>query len=182
MLRAIFSSILSALRGLAGFIFSFGIAPLRLFDRLLGGDGGGAAQEIPVVRPYDAATPHDGADTQALHLEIANKVMAWAADSIVADRPVALPAGMPVPLKQWLPGLTRQECEVLINASEKAVSAHLQKLFALPEVRNVRRLDPIAEWAAEPKPDLDQGSPSFAAFTDVGWPARSKLRARAWRS
>ena len=182
MLKAIFASILSALRAFGGFVFTFGLAPFRLFDNLFGGAGGGRAADIPQVRPYDAARPRDAADSQALHLLNANKIMTWAADSIVADRPVALPAGLPIALREWAPGLTRRECEMLINADEKAVSAHIQKMFALPEVRVVRRLEAIQEWPAEPQPMFDQGSPSFAAFTDGGWPARSMLRARTERS
>ena len=77
MLKAIFSSILSALHGLAGFIFS---VPFRLFGHLFGGAGGDHAAEIPQVRPYDAAMPRDGVDAQAVHLANANKLMAWAAD------------------------------------------------------------------------------------------------------
>ena len=182
MLKAIFSSILSALRGLAGFVFSFGLVPFRLLGFLFGGAGGGQAAEIPQVRPYDAAKPRDAADGHAIHLVNANKLMAWAADSIVADRPVDLPAGLPIALREWAPGLTRRECEMLINADEMEVSAHIQKLFALPGVQVVRRLEAIQEWPAEPQPMVDQGSPSFASFTDGGWPARSMLRARTGQS
>ena len=48
------------------------------------------------------------------------------------------------------------------------VSAHIQKLFALPGVRVVRCLEATQEWAAEPQPEFHQGSPSFVSYTDGG--------------
>jgi hypothetical protein len=182
MIRSILAAIASAFgafRRLFGTIF---MAPFRFIDRLLVGGDGGSPVEIPQVQPHD---PVAGFDRQALYIEIANKIMAWAADSIVADRPVALAArDIPRDVREWLPGLTRSECVAIINADENGVSAHLQRLFALPGVRPVQRLPGLSEWEAEPSAsfEFDEGSASFVSYADGGWPVRSRARARTLQS
>jgi hypothetical protein len=186
MLKAIFTFLASALRSVAGVIGSIAMAPIRFVDRLLVGGPGASPQEIsaPEVRPYDGdAEPADDFDSrQMFYLEIANKVMAWAGDSIVADAPAPLPAKLPRALREWLPGLTRAECIAIISADEIGVSSHLQQMFALPGVRTVQCLAPLVEWPAEPSFAFDEGSPSFISYAACGWPARSRALARASQS
>jgi hypothetical protein len=164
MLKAVFSAIASALRSFAGVMGHVAMAPIRFIDRLLVGDTGGSPPEIQDVRRYDDAEPIDSADRHAMYIELANNVMAWAANSIVDDAMAPLPAKLPIALREWLPGMTRDECIALINADEKAVSAHIQRLFGLPGVRPVQRLTPLREWPAEPSLAFDEGSPSFVSY------------------
>jgi hypothetical protein len=164
MLKFVFSAIASALRSIGRVVGVIAMAPLRLIDRLLIGGDGGYPQEIPEVRRREDGEPKDAADSYAFYLELANKIMAWAADSIIADAPAPLPPRLPIALREWLPGLTRAECETLINADETAVSSHIQRLFALPGVRPVQRLAPLREWPEEPSLAFDEGSPSFVSY------------------
>jgi hypothetical protein len=164
MLKSILSGIASALRAIGRAVFGIAMVPLRLVDRLLVGGDGGSPQEIPEVRRYEDGEPKDAADSYAFYLELANRIMTWAADSIVADAPASLPPRLPIALREWLPGVTRAECEVLINADEKAISAHIQRAFPLPGVRLVQRLAPLLEWPREPSSNLNEGSPSFVSY------------------
>jgi hypothetical protein len=163
MLKAIFSSIVSALRSVASVMGRVAMAPIRFIDRLLVGGDGGSPPEIQEVRRYDDTESIDSADRQAMYIELANRIMAWAADSIVDDAPAPLPAKLPIALREWLPGVTRDECCVLLNADEKAVSAHIQRLFALRGLRPVQHLTPLREWPAEPSLPFDEGSLSFVS-------------------
>ncbi|WP_334381401.1 MULTISPECIES: hypothetical protein [unclassified Bradyrhizobium] len=174
---------MSALRAFGRVVGRMAVAPLRLIDRVLVGDSG-SPQEIPEVRPYDNGEATDSFDRQAIYAEVANRIMTWAADSVVAGRPVPLAArDIPIDLREWLPGLTRDECLALIRADEKAVSAHLQQMFPLPGVRPVQRLPRLQMWPAEPSLAFDEGSPGFLSYaTDAGWPVRSRARARIARS
>lgn len=183
MLRSIFTSIASALRSIWRVIFRIGIAPLRFIDRVLVGGDYSSPQEIPEVRPHDGAEPTDNFDRQAHYLTVANRIVTWAADSIAAGRPLPLPSNnIPIGLREWAPGLTRDECCVLIKADEEAVSAHLQGLFALPGVRRVSRLSPLTVWPAGTLPAFDRGSAGFVSCAVGDWPARLRARARAERS
>jgi hypothetical protein len=164
MLKSVLLSIVSALRSVAGVIGRIAMAPLRCIDRVLVRGDGGSPREIPEVRRYDDAEPLDAADRQAMYIELANRIMAWAADSIVDDAPAPLPEKLPIGVREWLPGMTRDECRALINAHEKAVSAHIQRLFALPGLRPVQPLTPLREWPAEPSLAFDEGSPSFVSY------------------
>jgi hypothetical protein len=182
MLRSIFAAIASSFGAFARLFGIIFMAPFRLIDRVLVGGDDGSPHEIPQVQPPD---PVDGFDRQACYAEVANRIMVWAADSIVADRPVALEArDIPRDVREWLPGLTRADCVAIISADEKGVSAHLQRLFALPGVRPVQRLPVLSKWEAEPSASLefDEGSPSFVSYADGGWPARSRARARTLQS
>lgn len=184
MLKSIVTSIASALRAIGRLAGAIAIAPIRFTDRVLVGGEPGSPPEIPEVRPYEYGEEADGFDRQALYIEFANLVMAWAADSVVAGRPVPLAVrDIPLDVREWLPGLTRDECLAIISTDEKAVSAHLQCLFTLRNLRPVQRLTPLKMWPVEPSLAFDEGSPSFIAYaTDAGWPARSHARARASQS
>jgi hypothetical protein len=167
-----FSGIAAALRSIGSAVFGIAMAPLRLIDRLLGSDGGGASPQIPDVRAYDESEPIDAHDRMAMYIEIANRILAWAADSIIGDAPAPLPPNLPIQIREWLPGLTRAECGTLINADEKAVSAHLQQAFPLPGVRPVQRLTPMLEWPREPSSKFNEGSPSVVSYAAGYGPAR----------
>jgi hypothetical protein len=172
MLKSIFAGIASALRSIGRFVFGVAMAPFRFVDRILGGDGGDSFPPIPEVKAYDESEPFDRDDRQAMYIEIANWILAWAADSIIDAAPAALPPRLPIALREWLPGLTRAECETLINADEKAVLAHIQQAFPLPGVRPVQRLTPLREWPREPSIGWDEGSPSLVSYAAGSGPAR----------
>ncbi|HEX7883542.1 MAG TPA: hypothetical protein VF499_12475 [Afipia sp.] len=182
MIKTIITAIASALRAFVRVAGAIAMSPLRLVDRVLYGDRPPAFEApVPYSRGVDEAS--DGFDRQEMYLELANRIIAWAAESIEADRPVQL-AGRDIPraVRSWLPGLTRAECAAIIGSDERAVSAHLQKLFLLPGVRPVQRLPRLREWPAEPAPANDAGSPSFIFFADAGLPERPPARAQAVRS
>ncbi|HEX7883575.1 MAG TPA: hypothetical protein VF499_12655 [Afipia sp.] len=181
MIKTIITAITSALRALVRVAGAIAMSPLRLVDRVLYGDRPPAI-EAPAPCQY-GDEPSDAEARQAMYLELANRIVWWAAESIEVDRPAPLAArDIPLAVRAWLPGLTRAECAAIIGADERAVSAHLQKLFSLPGVRPVERLPRLQEWPEEPAPANDAGSPSFIYFADAGWPAQQRARAQAEQS
>jgi hypothetical protein len=151
MLRRIFSAIASALAWLIG-----------LPGRLLGGIFGGPLAPPPEgdgplvseLREELAARQGEAVD----HDKTARLVLLWCADSIVADRPVPVPSSLPRDVKEWMKGLSREECERVISSDKTAISAHVRKLFALPGVRRVQPLA-AAEWS--PAPVSIEPAPEF---------------------
>ncbi|MHC2844830.1 hypothetical protein [Bradyrhizobium diazoefficiens] len=121
--------------------------------RLLGGLFGGSltpppAGDSPLVADLkEELAARQGEDVD--HAKDARLVLLWCADSIVADRPVPVPSSLPRVVKEWLKGLSRDECELVISWEKTAISAHIRKLYALPGVRPVQPL-PAAKWAPAP--------------------------------
>jgi hypothetical protein len=160
LLRAIISAIVNALRSGARFLGRAAAFPLRLINGLSG--GGGDVPELP--EPEPCRDPENtSVDNQAVYREIVLAVMRWAAESIVADRPEPVPPRLPRPVQEWLPGLSRDECWRLMNASERDISAHMQGLFAIDAVPKVRPLQ-AKEWPPEPAVPAAVGHPSFSAY------------------
>jgi hypothetical protein len=160
MVKAIISAIVSALRSLGRIAGRIATAPLRAINRILGVDDGSDPGDAPDVARYtgDDEAPATGPDLDAVYRELANIVMAWAANSIVSGQPAPLPPKMPRDLSAWLPGISLDETHVLINADEMAVSSHLRSRELIRGVRSVRPLE-AAVWPEEPDLAFDQGSP-----------------------
>ncbi|CUT11470.1 hypothetical protein BF49_2550 [Bradyrhizobium sp.] len=157
-MRALISAIISALKS----AFACGLAVLSAPFRMFGGGGGqGMPPEIPMPQPYvDKPAPRD---MTAVYDEIARILMTWAADSIIADEPVPVPPKLPREFREWLPGLSRDECDKLMEADKMAVSAHVRGLFAIPGVRKVMPLRAVV-WP--PEAPIEE-SPGFAAIAKL---------------
>lgn len=168
MLRSILSAIRTALKGAFSFVWEAFCLPGRLFAGLLGGAANGPpAGDSPLVSDFksELAERKSLADN---HVKVARSVLAWAADSIIADKPASVPAWLPRELKNWLPGLTREEVETLISADNQAISAHVRRMFALNGVRKVQPLKP-AEWP--PEPVSVEPAPEFVRYATAPRPA-----------
>ena len=129
--------------------------------RMLAGFGGGGGYDVPELAPPTDPAEREGevADMErrmAEGLTMANLLIRHAADCVVADDIVAPPAELPPELRAWARGLSRDECEILLDSDDKAVSAHIRGLFPLPGLRKVGPLEPKA-WASDrsPEPDLE---------------------------
>jgi hypothetical protein len=166
MLKSIVAAVVSALKSIGRIAGIVSMAPLHMIDRLLGGESGYVVPPAPELAPLQDDTT-DPVDNSEMYAQLANAVMAWAANSLVDDQPAALPPRLPLAVREWLPGLTRDECSAFINTDERAVSAHLRGLVELPCVRTVGRLTPFREWPPEEKervPSFDTGSHSFVSY------------------
>ncbi|MHC2576578.1 hypothetical protein ACVI1J_001710 [Bradyrhizobium diazoefficiens] len=168
MLRSILSAIGAALKGAFFFVWE----ALRLQGRLFAGLLGGAADGPPAGdSPLVSDLKSELAERKSLadnHDKIARSVLAWAADSIIDDRPAPVPTWLPRELKNWLPGLTRNEVETLISADNQAFSAHVRRIYVLKGVRKVQPLEP-AEWA--PEPVSVEPAPEFVRYATGPRPA-----------
>jgi len=153
-MRAIFFAIMSALSTAFRFAGRVVTWPLRLF----GGGGLAVPPEVQMPVPFE---PPPAPDRGEIYDAIAQAMMSWCADSICADRPVVLPPGLPIAIREWAPGLNREECWEIMGADKMAVSAHITGLFTLPGVRKVQPLARIDEWTAEP---MKMESAGFAAI------------------
>ncbi|QOZ66392.1 hypothetical protein [Bradyrhizobium arachidis] len=168
MLRSILSAIGAALKGAFFFVWEALRLPGRLFAGLLGGTADGPpAGDSPLVSDLksELAERKSLADT---HDKIARSVLAWAADSIIDDRPAPVPTWLPRELKNWLPGLTRDEVETLVSSDNQAISAHIREIYALNGVRKVQPL-PAAEWP--PEPVSVEPAPEFVRYATAPRPA-----------
>src|SRR4051812_1478274 len=152
-MKSLFGSILSALKsGLAavGRVLTW---PLRALASI-GGGGGGGIPELP--EPHDPGEPYDAvADLEKKMTEgllLANLLIVHCANSVVNDAPAMPPETLPQDLRDWAQGLSRAECDAILGADEKSISAHIRGLFALPGVRQVQPL-PRAVWAPETSPE-----------------------------
>jgi hypothetical protein len=162
VLKAVFSAIVGALKAAGRILGRVVATPFRMLDGLLGGGGPPVPPEIPEVLPPEPVEPTF--DRAAMYADIANAVMAWCADSVISDRPVALPPHLPIALREWMPGLNRAECSTLMNADKIAVSDHLERTVALPGVRSVQPLRPLREWPAALALVVAPETASFAAI------------------
>lgn len=162
MLKAIVSAFVGALKAAGRILGRVVATPFRMLDGPLGGDGPPVPPEIPEVLPPEPVEPTS--DRAAMYADIANVVMTWCADSVISDRPVALPPRLPIALREWMPGLNRDECFTLMNADKITVSDHLERTFPLPGVRPVQPLRPLPEWPAAPAPVVAPETAGFAAI------------------
>jgi hypothetical protein len=149
-MRSILSAIGAAMRGTLNVLKSVVSLPGRIIGAVFGGGvDAGAAPELPQLRDLENELA-GRFDRTALYENIARSVMGWCADSIIADRPQPLPPGLPIAVREWLSGLTREECDIIINADKTAVSSHVQNAFTIQGVRRLGRLPALREWPAEP--------------------------------
>lgn len=163
MLKAMLSAIVAGLKACARMVGTMLLAPLRM---IRGADHPDVLPEIELPPPYEAQPE----DRTQIYQDIARAIMNWALDSITAGRPVALPAGLPLAVKEWLPGLRPDECWELMEANPLAVSKHIQGLSPLSGVRTVQSLPWLEEWPAERLKTATTGLPSTAVLPNE--PAR----------
>jgi hypothetical protein len=166
MLRSVITAVVSALRSLGRLVGRTTAAPFVALNSLIGGGGGvaGAPIEIPEVAAPEVVVPSKAVDNTRLYEDIAIAVMTWCADSLIADTPAPVSTKLPLGVREWLPGLTRVECDAIIEADKTAVSAHLQRLFDLHGVRPVQPLRPLREWPPAPMPMMAPDTDGFAAI------------------
>jgi hypothetical protein len=134
-------------------ILSACVAGLKAFGRaatwplraLIGGGGGGMPALEAVAEDAALDPTADREAAMATGAAMAELVLAWAANSIIDDAPAHLPDVLTDELKSWARGLSREECECILEAEEHAISAHIQGVFLLPGVRRVQPL-PTADW------------------------------------
>ncbi|MCK1341009.1 hypothetical protein IVB38_34590 [Bradyrhizobium sp. 38] len=156
-MRAIISAIISALKSAFGVAAAVLVAPFRYLASMTGG-GQAAPPEMRMPEPIESAPAR--VDMTKMYDEIAAAIMSWSVDSIIADGPVAAPPKAPREVREWLQGLTRDECAVLMESDKMSISSHLIGLFSIPGVRKVQPLT-VTAWPAEP---VSFGSAGFAAI------------------
>ncbi len=165
---SILSAIRSAIKGAFAFIWETLLLPGRLLGCLLGGSMAPLPSgDSPLVR--DLKTELAGRQASLdNHQKIAKAVHNWCVDSIIENKPAAVPCWLPRDVKGWLRGLTRDECECVIPADKEAISAHVRRLFPLKGLRAVQPLAP-AEWPAEPV--WKDPAPRFVQYASIAKPA-----------
>jgi hypothetical protein len=164
MLKSILSAVAASLMAAFRFVGRAVTTPLTWF----GGSGHATPGPVPLPQPLDAEPQPDQSQ---IYDDIARIIMSWCADAIIADGSQPLPPGMPIALREWMPGLTRKECWEIMDADRMAVSSHLQRCFALPGVRPVQPLSRMWEWPTEPVMMESAGFAAIAALET--WPARA---------
>ncbi|OSJ32549.1 hypothetical protein BSZ19_18535 [Bradyrhizobium japonicum] len=160
MLKNIVSAIGAALRGVFALARSFVSIPGRLASVLFGGAAAPPAEDTPAVQDLAAQVAQADAEARDNYAQISAAIWRWCVDSLIAEGPVAVPAWLPRPVKEWLPGLTPQEAETIVSADKQAIQAHVCGLYGLPGVSKVQRLAPVKEWSTEPA--CGEPAPVFA--------------------
>lgn len=150
MLKSIVSAIGAALRGVFALARSVLAIPGRLAGVLLGGGAAPPTEDTPQVQDLAAKVAAADAEAQDNWKKISDAIWRWCVDSLIADGPVAVPPKLPRAVRDWLPGLTPQEAEIIISADRKAIQAHAMGLYDLSRVRKVQCLAPVKKWAPEP--------------------------------
>jgi hypothetical protein len=166
MFRSIVAAIVSALRSAFMAVGRVATVPLRFIDRLLGGSA--SPWGIPEAAPAHVEDPAGQAPMSAIDWNIeyakeANVVMNWAATSIIDDGPAELPSPPRCSraTREWLKGLTRDECEILLNSGEKSISQHLRDRERFPGLRKVQPLEATRWEPLLPMADPEMGSGGF---------------------
>ncbi len=159
MLRAIVTAIVNVLKSIGRAAGRVIAAPFAAINALIGGE---ASVPPPIdLPPPIETTAHDNSE---VYKQIADAIMRWCCDSVIDDRPAQLPPGLPLAIKEWLPGLTRDECEAIVESEQADVLAHIQGVCPVSGVRSVQPLARVIEWPAresEPTPSPECGSPSI---------------------
>ncbi|MEH2499560.1 hypothetical protein V1294_006039 [Bradyrhizobium sp. AZCC 1678] len=120
--------------------------------------------DVPEVAPPAEIPSAPAVDHAEMYRQVAVSLQTWAAESLLADAPQPLPTKWPRNVKEWARGLNREECFTLVDAPERAIIAHISRLFAMPRVRKLQPL-PAAKWVKqEPIADPCFGQPSFATI------------------
>lgn len=106
----------------------------------------------PSPAPLDLDDEEGGPELsrKEFYARAAADVLSWVADSLIDDTPAPVPVGMPIELAWWIPGLSRDECETLINCGCDEIALHLQ---GLREIEGVRAVQPLLAqgWPANPR-------------------------------
>lgn len=159
VLRTIGAAVVAALKAMG----RMALMPLRAVENMLMGQAPPVVDlpEIgtsPVKPPVLPALTND-----EMWDDHARMLQTWCADSMIEGRPLPVPPSLPRDIKEWSKGLTRDECDIVLNATRAAAIAHIRGLFKLP---NVRKIEPLAaaEWKSAPKPvglDADEDAFTF---------------------
>lgn len=157
MLKSILSAVATAFRAVVRVAGAALSAPLKLVGGLFGGGGMAVPPSIDLPPPLEIPKKSDA----SVYEDIADAIMRWACDSVLADRPAPVPPGLPIATREWLTGLTRDECEGIVESDRADVLAHIRGKCPLLGVRSVQRLPRVTEWPArrsEPARDPDASS------------------------
>jgi len=155
------AAVASALRAVLSVLRGLVMLPFRLVGVLMGvpPDVGDIPSLAPLENMKAAEPPFN---QQQVCDDIAATVLGWCADSLMGDRPAPLPPRLPIALREWLPGLSRQECEIVVNCEIVDISAHCRGFFAISGVRPLGPLPLLGGWPARP------GAESGNEVTDYG--------------
>jgi hypothetical protein len=151
MLRAAFSMLRRALA-----------LPGRVMGALLGVPAF-VADIPPPAPPEDLEAAEPSFDRQRLYDQTASMVLAWCADSVIGSRPAPLPPGLPIRVRNWLPGLTREECMCVVNADRSAISAHIRGICDIEGVRGLGPLPAPGDWPAQPRKEPADADVTYTA-------------------
>jgi hypothetical protein len=157
MLRSIMSAIRSALRSVGRALARLMMFPGQLLGQFFGVPD---CDDLPDLAPPEdlSAGLNEPISGPALLATETNLVRMWCADSLIDDRPAPLPDA-PIELLEWLQGLTRDECDAIIQADKYSVSEHLLGRNDIVGVRPVGLLPAMQEWP----PETESTSPAFSA-------------------
>ena len=151
MVKTIISAIGTALR--AVFVLARGALsiPGRLVGSLFGGGTAPPVEDTLEVQDLVAKLAEADAEEQDNWRKIADAIWRWCVDSLIADGPVAVPSMLPRSVREWLPGLTPQEAELLrllveghhyktaavvMGISRHTVAFHARNVYAKLEVHS----------------------------------------------
>ncbi|QDM22727.1 hypothetical protein FIU28_17395 [Tardiphaga sp. vice154] len=149
------SSLMKAMRGAFGGIWSFVTWPLTWFG---GGGSQSAAADVP--RPPRAKAPAaPGLTPEELdraHKRTVSQVRGWILSTLDAGAHQCLPPGLPRGVASWLPGLSTSQLVTLSRSGIAGISAHIGGVRPVEGVPSVRAL-PVARLDAVP-PERDDES------------------------
>jgi hypothetical protein len=168
MLGKILAAIGSAIRSALMFLGRVVTAPLRAF--------GGGGQVIPPVAPV--SDPEDDAPMLPSSIDvdeykrIAQLVLRWCSECVIADRQVPMPSALPRSTTEWLRGLERDEVIALAVSDRAAISLHFQESETITGVRPMQPL-PAITWP----PALPMANVSSSLLSAVDYADASELAA-----
>jgi hypothetical protein len=150
MFKSIMKAIVGALRGAFRMLRGLAALPGQALRGLLG-----FAPDCDELRPAPAFDLDDEEAGPELNRSeyyglAAARVLSWCGDRLTHDKPPPLPPGLPLEISWWLPGLSRQECKLLIAQDYSSTSSHLQGICEIAGVRPVQPLLPES-WPAGPR-------------------------------
>jgi hypothetical protein len=168
MLKSIIAAVLTALKSVFSCARKLVPLPFRMFDAMLGGGSDidiPPAPELPSEEGDEVRSPAPG--WESIYQNLALSVMRWCVESVELGQPAPVPPKMPRGISEWLLGLREAELIALVSAGRIGISAHIRSQELVSGVRSVRKLE-AAKWPEKPRPEWDQGFPSFVSFSDGG--------------
>lgn len=171
-MRAILTAIVATFRVALRMMLGLAKFPGRLLGMIMGvpPDCGDIQPPAP-AEDMEEIAPDNTLDRQAIYERVAAAVLSWCADSLIHGQPAPLPRGLPIVLRQWLPGLSRKEAEVVLNADKASIAAHLQGFYDIAGLRHVGPLPTTEDWPAKPRKHL-AGDIAIVCSPEVVAPAR----------